>query len=170
MLSLLPHQFPSAVPFPTQIHQFLSSMNGSTTRTMTIPPPSKVRRQIEFHQPNKMSSQELELRYLPEPELMFGFDQRMEDPRDGLTLFGPLDKGKPIGIRTGVVGTENGCALFRRWLEAISHPIFSVDELPHRPDFLGFEETFQTRFLREPSLICTLRNNDLISSLYEEDK
>ena len=32
---------------------------------------------------------------LNEPELEFGYAQRMTDPRDGLALFGPYDTGLP---------------------------------------------------------------------------
>lgn len=35
---------------------------------------------------------------LDEPCLLFQHDQAMEDPRDGLTLFGPLDEGKPYAF------------------------------------------------------------------------
>ena len=44
---------------------------------------------------------------------MFGFDQQVEDPRDGLLLFGPLDRGEPFGIRVAVIGTEAGIQLYR---------------------------------------------------------
>ena len=40
-----------------------------------------------------------DLVYLQEPMLLFGYDQPIEDPRDGLSLFGPLDAGKPYGVR-----------------------------------------------------------------------
>lgn len=39
-----------------------------------------------------------ELIKLTEPPLLFGHGQAMEDPRDGLSLFGPLDEGKTYGI------------------------------------------------------------------------
>jgi hypothetical protein len=37
---------------------------------------------------------------------------RRWNPRDGLTLFGPLRKGKPYGIRAGVIGTSTGISPF----------------------------------------------------------
>jgi hypothetical protein len=43
---------------------------------------------------------------LPEPLLLFRHGQAMEDPRDGLTLFGPLDFAAPLGVRAGLVGTD----------------------------------------------------------------
>jgi hypothetical protein len=53
---------------------------------------------------------------LSEPTLLFGYEQAMQDPRDGLTLFGPLDAGKPYGVRTGVVGTRDGIRRFNAWV------------------------------------------------------
>jgi hypothetical protein len=53
-----------------------------------------------------------ELLKLDEPRLLFQYGQAMEDPRDGLNLFGPLDEGKPHGIRGGVIGTAAGIAKF----------------------------------------------------------
>jgi hypothetical protein len=48
----------------------------------------------------------MQLIRLPEPKLLFGHNQSVEDPRDGLTLFGPLDEGKTFGIRPAVIGTK----------------------------------------------------------------
>lgn len=28
--------------------------------------------------------------HIPEPKLTFGYNQKLSDPRDGITLFGPL--------------------------------------------------------------------------------
>ena len=61
---------------------------------------------------------------LAEPTLLFNYGQAMEDPRDGLTLFGPLDKGRPYGIRVGVIGTNAGLGLFRRWIQHAQLPVF----------------------------------------------
>jgi hypothetical protein len=55
-----------------------------------------------------------DLIYIPEPRLLFRHGQAMEDPRDGLTLFGPLDESKPYGIKAGVIGTETGIKCFER--------------------------------------------------------
>ena len=53
-----------------------------------------------------------DLIHIPEPRLLFRHDQTVEDPPDGLTLFGPLDESKPYGIRAGVIGTETGIKSF----------------------------------------------------------
>jgi hypothetical protein len=61
-----------------------------------------------------------ELIHLPEPKLIFGHGQVMEDPRDGLALFGPFDRKAPqYGITVGVVGTAEGIDRFKRWLTSM---------------------------------------------------
>jgi hypothetical protein len=60
-----------------------------------------------------------ELLHLPEPSLLFGYEQAVEDPWDGLTLFGPLDAGKPYGIRAGAIGTPEGLRRFENWVQKI---------------------------------------------------
>ena len=57
--------------------------------------------------------------YLPEPRLLFRYGQAMEDPRDGLTLFGPLDEISPYGIRAAVVGTPAGIRKYKSWVQWI---------------------------------------------------
>ena len=79
----------------------------------------------------------MKLIYLPEPELLFGHNQSVEDPRDGLSLFGPLDQGKPYGIRSGVIGTPRGIQLFKDWLVKIQNPIGKDLEVA-RPVYPGF--------------------------------
>jgi hypothetical protein len=50
---------------------------------------------------------EPKLIYIPEPKLTFGFGQKMEDPRDGLTLFGPYSKDQYSGqVNVGVIGPK----------------------------------------------------------------
>lgn len=81
---------------------------------------------------------------LPEPTLLFGHGQAMEDPRDGLTLFGPLDVGKTYGIRPGVIGTRDGIQRFWRWVDSIQRPINDLKR--SRPSFPGFEAAFGVPF------------------------
>jgi hypothetical protein len=58
----------------------------------------------------------LSLHKFTEPRLRFGLNQALEDPRDGLTLFGPLDEGKVFGIRPAVIGTADGIRRFWNWV------------------------------------------------------
>lgn len=78
---------------------------------------------------------------IEEPRLLFDHEQATEDPRDGLTLFGPLEAGKPYGIRYGVIGTEQGIEYFAEWVARAQLPVGDPDEVA-RPSYPGFEAAF----------------------------
>jgi len=84
------------------------------------------------------------LLHIPEPTLEFGHGQTLEDPRDGLTLFGPLDQAPQYGIRVGVIGTKSGLQRFERWAAQMQKPIGLAQDERARPPFPGFEATFHT--------------------------
>jgi hypothetical protein len=86
----------------------------------------------------------MQLIRLSEPKLLFGHNQAVEDPRDGLTLFGPLDEGKTFGIRPAVIGTRAGIERFWRWVESIQRPV--NEDKPSRPPYPGFEAAFGVPF------------------------
>ena len=83
-----------------------------------------------------------ELIHIDEPRLLFGFNQKLEDPRDGLTIFGPLEKLRPYGIISGVVSTKSGLEKFKTFLREIQKPIFNKDNIS-RPFFPGFNSVFK---------------------------
>ncbi len=107
---------------------------------------------------------------LPEPTLLFGHGQEMEDPKDGLMLFGPLDEGRPYGIRAGVVGTEAGIRRFKRWLERIQRPVFDNPPHPARPIFPGFEAVFRLPWDPQPAFEIEIPEAELNQSLRLDDR
>lgn len=98
---------------------------------------------------------------LDEPRLLFQHGQAMEDPRDGLTLFGPLDDGKPYGIRGGVVGTASSIAKFRVWADWLQHPVRPQNPMLARPPFPGFEAAFRVPWHSAPSITIEIDENEL---------
>jgi hypothetical protein len=115
-----------------------------------------------------------DLKKLAEPRLLFGHDQPMEDPRDGLTLFNPLDEGKIFGIRAGVVGTREGIRRYKKWVARIQTPIFDLDKsgepLSHRPFFPGFETAFRIPWASHPVLELIVPDGELEKHLYKDDR
>lgn len=93
-----------------------------------------------------------ELIRIREPTLLFAFGQAMEDPRDGLTLFGPLDEGRPYGIRAGVVGHAEGRKRFLRWVGRIQSMVTDTPPRYARPAFPGFESAFHIPWMPTPFL------------------
>lgn len=110
-----------------------------------------------------------ELLRLAEPALLFDYGQSAEDPRDGLTLFGPLDKGKPYGIRAGVIGTKKGIEAFKGWVHSIQGPVFNAIPQVARPPFPGFEAAFQIPWEPTPNYEIELQDSDL-DTIYLDDK
>src|SRR5579883_2931134 len=54
--------------------------------------------------------------YLKEPSLTFGYNQKIIDPRDGITLFGPFSKDKVPAGNIGIIGTKVGIDRLKKWL------------------------------------------------------
>lgn len=81
--------------------------------------------------------------FLDEPPLSFGLGQVAEDPRDGLSLFGPAESRKTLPDNF-VIGTEAGIALWNRWFAAMNAPASCIDVNRQRawPPFPGFDVAF----------------------------
>lgn len=107
---------------------------------------------------------------LSEPTLKFGHDQALEDPRDGLMLFGPLDKGKPYGIRAGVIGIQEGIRRFKKWIERIQGPILNNPPQLARPPFPGFEAVFRIPWNPQPTIEIQISEQELNKHLHLDDK
>jgi hypothetical protein len=85
----------------------------------------------------------MNLSHIPEPQIEFAYQQPLEDPRDGLTLFGPLDSAPRYGIRAGVISTAAGIERFTRWAQTVRGPVGLDAETRARPPFPGFEAAFR---------------------------
>jgi len=93
-----------------------------------------------------------------EPHLEFCGGEVLEHPRDGLTLFGPVDSSgieKPSRLSYGVIGTKIGLAAFRDFANAINRPIATDDRMDETlwPHFPGFEEAFHSVLPSEPAWV-----------------
>lgn len=83
------------------------------------------------------------LKYINEPLLTFGSNQKAIDPRDGLMLFGPFDQMKIIGVKNiGIIGTKELRDKMINYLKKIHSPIINSDVNIARPNFPGLETIF----------------------------
>jgi len=107
-----------------------------------------------------------------EPRLEFAFGQQLEDPRDGLTMFGPYDRGEggAYGIRAGVIGTKQGIRRFGKWVESIQRPVGLQDAARFRPPFPGFEAVFQIAWNPKPALTISVDPDQLDRLIRVDDK
>lgn len=93
---------------------------------------------------------------LEEPLLRFGQDQMLEAPKDGLFLFGPLERAPGLAsARIGVIGTATGLGLARAWLRRLSGSIpgkvdRSGQPLMWAPAWPGFETCFGVALPAQP--------------------
>ena len=111
-----------------------------------------------------------ELKYLNEPRLLFGFGQKLPDPRDGLTLFGTLEnKVSPYGLTTGVIGTKGGINKFKKWLNSIQRPVSNKDN-KSRPFFPGFEAVYNIKWVSNKIYEIVLEEKDIKAGLYHQDR
>lgn len=70
----------------------------------------------------------LEARVIPEPNLEFGMGQKMDHPKDGLFLYGPVQVlGAPKIIHVGVIGTPKGIEITKEWLKTIAGAVEASD-------------------------------------------
>jgi hypothetical protein len=82
-----------------------------------------------------------QLSWLAEPELMFAHSQRHQNPKVGLSLFGPLSKQKPQAISLALVGSPESLNLGRQWIRSLRGP-YDGDGSLLWPFFPGFEAIY----------------------------
>ncbi len=109
-----------------------------------------------------------------EPQLEFASGQMLEHPRDGLTLFGPVDsKGieKPSHLCYGVVGTKVGVRAFREFVRAANRPIPTDNDLDEVlwPHFPGFEEAFHAVLPTQPAWVEELDEAVVVNAANNRD-
>ena len=111
-----------------------------------------------------------DLLFLEEPTLTFHHQQAVEDPRDGLTLFGPLDKGKPFGIHIGVIGTQRGVEYFKDWSTRIQGRLVDSGDPIARPPFPGFETVFRIPWAVDPIVTINVTDQELARTVNLDDR
>ena len=82
------------------------------------------------------------IKYIAEPYLTFGSNQKAIDPRDGLMLFGPFDNKKIKGnITLGIIGPSSARISMISYLTKLHSPILPVKDAKKYPMFPGIEST-----------------------------
>ncbi len=97
---------------------------------------------------------ELKVIHIKEPELLFGYGQRCDHPKDGLFLYGPHSApSTPKEISVGAIGTKDGLRFLRRWAIAVGGFIavpppgkMEKEHRLHLSNFPGLEEAFGISF------------------------
>ena len=104
--------------------------------------------------------------YIPEPDLKFGYEQHLRDPKEGLFLFGPLaDRTKPAEMRVGVIGTKAGIERYGRWVKQITSFIPAKKADQHHLAYPGFEAAFRTRWPLLASVELTVSKDEIANAV-----
>lgn len=106
-----------------------------------------------------------ELIYIPEPNILFAHGQKCTDARDGLALFGPLNK--IFGIKSGVVATKGGLQIFKNYVNHIQKPIYNTNNIT-RPMFPGFEAVFGCKWESEGIVFKEVTDEEIGKLLYND--
>lgn len=103
---------------------------------------------------------------------MFGHGQVMENPKDGLLLFGPLSDGRgPTEIRVGVIGRKKGLERYQRWVERINSYIPAERaDAAHHAAYPGFEAIFGCKWPISPICSLAVPEDAIWENLYRSDK
>lgn len=93
---------------------------------------------------------------LDEPSIEFKYGQRLVQPQDGLTLFGPYDanySSQPPNMTYGLIGTEKGLKRFHSWSEIVMGGRATISNSNDNlwPLFPGFEAAMQCRWPIKPA-------------------
>ncbi len=112
------------------------------------------------------------LLFIDEPGLVFGHGQVLQNPKDGLLLFGPLsDSRGPAELRVGVVGRTDGINRYQRWVEHINNYIPAErSDAAHHLAYPGFEAVFSCKWPVEPICKLHIPSEALSETLYLDDK
>ncbi|MCA0236044.1 MAG: hypothetical protein LCH81_06645 [Bacteroidetes bacterium] len=106
-----------------------------------------------------------EVIYIPEPNILFANEQKCADARDGLALFGPLNK--IYGIKSGVVATQSGLNIFKNYIKHIQKPIYNANNIT-RPMFPGFESVFGCKWDADDVVFKEVTNEEIGKLLYTD--
>ncbi|MBD1877123.1 hypothetical protein H6F75_26930 [Nodosilinea sp. FACHB-131] len=112
-----------------------------------------------------------------EPSLEFRYGQRVSDPHDGLSLFGPFDADESSSVRLSyiAIGTGDGLDLLEQWLDAINQPAILREEgkeanLRLWPPYPGFEAAFAKPWPEKPNWTRAISASELSSASRTHDQ
>jgi hypothetical protein len=109
---------------------------------------------------------------IAEPELLFGYGQRMAHPKDGLLLYGPLNSPQAGGkLRIGVVSTAEGLARYSKCVGKLSKAIAPArTDDPNHTLFPGFQAIFGVEWPAKPETWLEIDKDELARVIRMEDR
>lgn len=114
--------------------------------------------------------------YIAEPCLEFSHGQKIEAPKDGLFLFGPVENsGGRSEARIGVIGTPEGIGLSRRWLQRLQGWIpGKLDKKGNpthwAPGWPGFESIFGVKLPSRGIVEITIPRDKIEAAIKKDNR
>ncbi|MDI6896828.1 hypothetical protein [Methanocella conradii] len=105
-----------------------------------------------------------DLKIFKEPQIKFRFGQKLDDPHDGLSLFGPVDTDEPSHPKTiiyGLIGTQKGIDAFIEWSRHLNRLLKADNNERLWPPFPGFETVFNSTWPEKPAWTYTIDGENL---------
>lgn len=139
---------------------------SSSTRKKPVKRTQRAHRALTSFETSEVAS------VFDEPLLEFAHAQRVQEPHDGLSVFGPYDSGrpgKPRSINWGLVATSSGRDKILEWVKRLQRPIYpgknkrGTDLDPQLwPLFPGFDAAFDCAFSAQPTWYKELDEKHLV--------
>lgn len=107
-----------------------------------------------------------------EPELEFRYGQRMQDPHDGLALFGPYDadqSSKPGKSTYIVIGNKVGIGKFHSWSKIMNTPTVGNQNSRLWPSFPGYEAVFLSEWPIDPAYSYEIDKDGLSEASFRRE-
>jgi len=120
-----------------------------------------------------MTLEDGKLGSIEEPTVSVGLGQTIEDPREGLMLYGPVPFVRnPKEIKVGLVSTKEGANLFGRWCSSFREPVHMTNKMREGNDvpFPGFGAVFGAEWPKKPNVNVLVSRADLIKAVRMRDR
>lgn len=109
----------------------------------------------------------MKVQIFDEPNLLFANQQRLQDPRDGLTFFGPVgvhEASHPQVITWSVVGPKETIAHVTNFMKILESPVLPIEGQNANiwAGYPGFEAAFHATLANAPLHTMTLDDEELL--------
>ena len=105
--------------------------------------------------------------FISEPQLEFAFSQLEEHPKDGLFLYGPVERGEHSEtLKIGMIGTRDGLSKLDDFGKLVTgHIPPYVEDRAHHAAFPGLEAAFGLRWPNRPAARIEVSGNAISNAI-----
>jgi hypothetical protein len=109
----------------------------------------------------------IRIEYLPEPELLFGSNEKGVEPRRVMAKHGAADKSAPRELRIGIVGSPVEVQIAREWLPRLNRMAIAREKSARRyPNWPGAQQALGVTFVIEERFLRSVDEDKLNLALH----